>query len=155
MKHFLVFLSIFLSVSAFAEQHTYFKFGSGLDGAFGSSKLGAFGYQEEIFGPLHSQIEGGMFTRDGGYALFGAYSIGISVLTSGGIYAKVFTGPALLSGTDSRLSSLLEFNNDLELGLRDLSGVELGLVYKHMSNAGLWEPNPGRNWLMLKVSIPF
>lgn len=151
-------LIILLSVNCFADEGTFWKLGVGLDGNFGTAKLLSGGYQGPLAGIFDYQLEAGAFQdaySSAGMIGFGGTSIGISVQSQTGVYAKVFAGPALLTNTDERLSSVFEFNDDLELGIRDSRGISIGLDVKHFSDAGLTSPNLGRDFLLLKVQIPF
>lgn len=152
-------LLLLIPLNSFAGSGgTYWKFGLGIDSPSTSTKIIATGYQGPLWHVLDYQLEVGMFNDNNqsqGLIGFMGASVGVSVVTHSGFYSKLFAGPALITQTDSRLSSILEFNEDLELGLINDSGVSIGADLKHMSNAGLWPPNIGRDFLLLKVQIPF
>jgi hypothetical protein len=158
MKKILVLL-ILLSTTSYAEDDgSYFKFGVGIDNSLGLTKMIAGGYQGNLIGFFDYQLETGAFldnSQPQGLIGFGGASLGISAKTNSGFYAKVFTGPSLITQTDTRLSSILEFNDDIEFGLMDRRGVHIGANFKHMSNAGFWPPNIGRDFMLIKIQIPF
>lgn len=78
----------------------------------------------------------------------------VRVETVGGIFTRVGVGPAFITGTDERLSSIFEFNIQYAIGITQ-SGWDVGLVGNHYSNAGIWPPNYGRDFLGLLVDIGF
>ena len=88
-------------------------------------------------------------------SLMGGYSLGVNV-NAGSMYAQALVGPALISSPDSNLGGNLQFNNDISIGLRDLrTEATIGLSYKHISSAGIAEPNRGRDFFMFRVGIPW
>lgn len=57
-------------------------------------------------------------------------------------------------GDGKDLGGPVEFRSGLDVRLRLRSGVELGLGFYHLSNAGIYEHNPGTNSLLLRVLLP-
>lgn len=161
LKYLLPLLILLSPISAHALDAgygTYFKYGLGLNGGTTDMKTFAFGYQSPLGLVFDYQLEGGMYvdnTEAQGLIGYINADVGLSVISKSGIYAKIFFGPALITQPDDRLSSILEFNHDLEAGFVDKRGVSLGVNYKHMSNAGLFPPNLGRDMLLLKLQIPW
>jgi len=146
------------SVNCNAYEGTFFKYGVGLNEDIKTVKTFTLGYQAPLFAIFDYQLEGGMFNdskQTQGLIAFSNVSIGVSTFTTSGIYAKIFFGPALISQTDTRLSSIFEFNHDLEFGFVDKKGLSIGVNYKHMSNAGIVLPNYGRDLLLLKIQFPW
>lgn len=147
-----------MSTLAFANDGHYIKLGVGVDDDVSSVKFGAIGYQAPLISLFDYQLEGGAFTNKNELSHlteFVGASIGVSVSTQSGLYSKFFSGPALLSHKDSRLSSVFEFNNDVEFGLSDAKGTSIGVCFKHMSNAGLVFPNYGRDFGLVKLQFTF
>lgn len=136
-----------------------FKFGSSMNVASPFvNKLVALSYRDKLTSILDYQIETGLFANnDVGYRVRTGYvsaSIGAGV-TGSWYYSRVFVGPAAVSRTDDRLSSTIQLSTDAEIGIRDNRSVELGLGYKHFSNAGIAPgPNKGRDFMYLKLSLP-
>ena len=156
MRYLLILL---LALNCYADdKDIYLKFNTGIDDKIGSARLLAVGYQAPFYKILDYQLEGGAF-RDSHQVqstiAYGSATLGFTVNAQSGTYAKIFAGPALVSSTDSRLSSIFEFNDDLELGIRDKRGLALGISFKHISNAGLVPPNTGRDFVGFKVQLPF
>lgn len=122
-----------------------------------TNKLISLGFTGDLTRVFKYRFEGGLFAlNDAGpntRTWFTGVSLGTGV-TGDWYYARVFTGPALVSRTDDHLNTPLEFNTDIEVGLRDKTGVELGLGYKHMSNGGITNPNLGQDFMYLGVKLP-
>ena len=138
-------------------QAAYLKFGGSIGNSvtFGTKFL-AIGHQDHLLSLLDYQLESGYILDNefpGLYrALYVSIAPGFSIVKTD-YYLKVFCGPALISNTDVHLSSIFEIATDIELGLRDIRGLDLGVGYKHMSNAGLVPPNLGRDFLYFKINI--
>lgn len=80
---------------------------------------------------------------------------GAEVVNTSGQYASVFFGPANISQPDSKLSGHLQFHATFGFGVKDAStGCGLGLAWVHLSNAGIEQPNLGRDLITLQLSIP-
>jgi hypothetical protein len=143
-------------ISLAAKADPYLKAGLGLNNRLGITKAFFIGNQSYLGKYFLWQVEGGGFVDINSKSSLGLISASFGVHATGSnFYAKFLIGPALMTGTDDRLSSLFEFNDDLEFGIKGKSGAEVGVNYKHLSNAGLVGPNLGRDFLMLKVQLPF
>ncbi len=60
------------------------------------------------------------------------------------------------AGSDGKdLGGVVEFRSSLALGYRFAGGSTLGLTAHHLSNAGLYEDNPGSNSVVVTWSFPF
>lgn len=157
----LFLLAALLASSAFAD--TAVKYGANISKTgdpLGGTKALFISYQEKVFGPLISQYEfGAWFDHTGlsgrsSSALAGA-SIGVQV-NAGNMFSQALFGPALITSPDSVLGGLVQFNNDIVFGFRDLdAGSSIGACFKHISNAGLSSPNRGRDLIMFRVSLPW
>lgn len=71
---------------------------------------------------------------------FGASVAGAIPFLEGGIGASYFTDTDL---DDQDLGSRFQFEDRLGVGLRFVSGSEVGVRYYHYSNAGIKNPNDG------------
>lgn len=120
-----------------------------------SNKLGALGYSARLSRIFDYQLEGGGFTSlTGDIAFYGTVQLGFTI-KGDRWYSSIFTGPSYISATNEYLNTNIQISNDIELGFRDERGVKLALDYKHFSNAGVTSPNLGRDFLLLKVAVPF
>lgn len=150
-------LIIAYTTNVFGYDGTYIKYGVGVDNPNLGAKLMSFGYQAPLLLLMDYQLEGGVYNdtnQSQGPIGFGNADFGFSAMGDN-VYAKAFFGPAFVTSTDSRLSSIFEFNHDFELGIIDHRGVSVGMAFKHMSNAGIWGSNLGRDFGLFKVQIPF
>lgn len=121
------------------------------------SRFIAIGHEWPAWSLFRVKTEGGIYhdnTQNSGAIGFISPSIGVATPTYP-LYLKVFLGPALITQEDSRLTSILQFNHDIELGLRGETGVSVGINYKHLSNAGLWGANLGRDAFLLKLNFSY
>ncbi len=83
---------------------------------------------------------------------FTAYSMGIKV-DAGYLYVENLFGIGLISRTDTLLSTNFEFTEELGAGIQDKLGKYIGLTVKHFSNAGIQQPNIGRNFMLLSAGV--
>jgi hypothetical protein len=88
--------------------------------------------------------------RKGGFHL--DYNIGVRVGDS--VYAEGYVGPMFVFPTDAYISSVFSFNSEIGVGIVDSDGWRFGFGLRHMSNAGIVEPNRGRDWFYLKIGVP-
>ena len=72
-----------------------------------------------------------------------------------GYYVRYLLGPAYITNTDNRLGSNFQFTHELGVGVKDSRGVRLGIVYRHFSNAGLIQPNEGKDFCGLNGEVKF
>ena len=63
---------------------------------------------------------------------------------------RLSLGGSLISNTSDSLSTSFEFYEQL-LIQRHIGGVDLGLSYRHWSNAGIKTPNVGMNFIGVQV----
>lgn len=145
----LLALLILLATEARAD-HLIFSFGPSLNGG-SSPKLATVGY-EKLWDTTSLVMScGALFEGDTPLAMCSIVP-SVRVQTISGIFTRVGIGPAILSRTDDRLSSQFEFNIQYAIGITQ-SGWDVGLIGNHFSNAGLWPPNYGRDFLGLLVEI--
>ncbi len=113
-------------------------------------KLAQVGY-EKVFDPGSLLVQcGAMFEESTNYAC--GVVLSARVQTSGGMFTRVGFGPAAIAHTDDRLSSIFEFNIQYALGFEQ-GGWDIGIIGNHFSNAGIWPPNYGRDFLGLLIEI--
>lgn len=125
----------------------------------GASKALFLAYQAPITSQFIYQYEGGFWADNGGNGRKSGGLTGLSGgvnVSAGYVFLQALTGPAYLTTTDSILGGHLQFNNDLAIGVRDpKTRNSIGVAYKHISSAGLSEPNRGRDFIMFRVSVGF
>jgi hypothetical protein len=131
---------------------------SGKD-SLSESKFFNFGYRDDFGFGLTYQYEGGFWTDIAGNgrkgSAYAAYQLGVTVDNSP-VVARVMAGPALISTPDAYLGGVFpQFTEDFYFGMKDHRGNGVGVKYKHISSAGIVQPNVGRDYLGLEVSIPW
>lgn len=137
-----------------------FKYGMGLSDQkpTGSIKLFSLRQESHEFHAIHSAMEGGGWLDNLGdgrkSAVFGKYQLGVKPGAEEGVYAKAFWGIQAQSTTDTQLGGILQFSQDAGIGIRDnTSLVEVG--YSHVSSAGIFSPNQGRDFITLSLGVRF
>ena len=73
-------------------------------------------------------------------------------------YAEAGTGPSYISRTwfaGKELSTRLQFNSFVGIGMKLARAHRLGLRYTHISNASIKRPNPGLNLLEVSYAYEF
>lgn len=121
--------------TGFKDSSRYFSVGAAKDfNAFLKSRY-EIGYWKD---PVNSS------------SVYGSYQIGL-VATNKTLYADFFTGPSLITTPDARLSTPFEFKHDLGIGIVGKEKVRVGINYSHLSNAGIREPNRGRDSIQVKL----
>lgn len=155
----IVALTTLFCLTSRADDYS-FKYGMGLQDAKPTGDIKYFSLrheQHEVYA-LHSAREAGLWVDNLGNgrrnAAFGKYQLGVKPGNETGVYAKAFWGVQLQSSIDSRLGGYAEFSQDAGLGIRDeTSFVEAG--YTHVSSAGIFSPNYGRDFLNLSMGVRF
>ncbi len=71
-----------------------------------------------------------------------------------GVFGKAFLGPCFISAIDTMLGGHLQFCTDIGVGVRD-KDTFMSVGYGHVSSAGIYSPNTGRDWLTFEVGVSF
>jgi hypothetical protein len=74
-------------------------------------------------------------------------------VSPGGIYASISFGPGVITSPDAWLGGHFQFDTELALGVMAGNGLGCGLAYGHVSSAGIYEVNKGRDWLMIQLVL--
>lgn len=122
------------------------------------TKLVSFGVRQDLFMGLVQQFEGGGWIDIAGHGRqsspYAAYQVGVE--TSHVITARVMTGPCIIGSPDSYLGGVFpEFKEDFFLGIRGDNTNTVGVKYQHISNAGIFNPNVGRDFMGVEVGVSF
>jgi hypothetical protein len=133
------------------------KYGLPVLHAQGNGAFGSIGYQHSIFRALNQQIETGLWTsrvRESGQKTspFASYSLGVKVDLDY-VYAESMHGIGLIGQPDVLLGGPGQFFHDTGLGIKDRDGSSFGLQWKHVSSAGAYKPNIGRDFVLIKVGL--
>lgn len=100
-----------------------------------------------------SPFVGVMGTSDAAFYGYGGFGIDINfgpnIVLTPNVAAGYFS-----RGSGTNLGSWWEFRSGAELAWRFSDTSRIGVVFTHMSNAGLTERNPGANSVLLMYSMP-
>jgi len=151
-----------LLAASSAMAGTFGRYGLGVfssaDYGRGETKSFSLGYEDDWFGPFIYQYEGGIFADQGGNGRsssgFGNISVGVET-NPGYLVLRSLWGVGAITTPDSMLGGWFEFNQDFLLGVKDDKGHIIGLDYKHISSAGIYNPNRGRDFILVHVEIPW
>lgn len=157
LKHLILAL-ILLPSLCFADD-TVLDGGMGVfhsaDKGLSETKMLTLGVQEDLWGPLKDRatVGGWLDTTGNGKSSSALASgqLGFEVSSANGIVGGIFVGPALISNTDILLGGHFQFMDDLHLGIADVHGNYIGIIYRHLSSAGLEMPNIGRDVFGLEI----
>jgi hypothetical protein len=150
----------FLRATCFAGGY-FAEFGVEINpraGGFSNSKNIEFGYVGKL-SPERGIFQFGLggWSHDGlsGYTKPSLYVYGGAGIepTANKNYLNYVIGPSLISSPDSYLSSYYQFFQETGMGVRDVYDTRIGIVFKHLSNAGLKKPNAGRNFLTIRAQV--
>lgn len=155
----LVYLFAFLIYNAEAEMYS-----SAMLGTFNSAKASRvetkflnLGYREPLGHGFSWQGEAGGWTDSAGNGRtgsgYGAFQG--NFIAGDSVFARLSAGPSLVTAPDSYLSGHFQFTEDLFLGLQGSNKNVVGVKYKHFSNAGLRQPNLGRDFMGIEASVSF
>lgn len=166
MRYLGVIILALLSVTAKAEtpeDETYARMGLGVFNSAVDSraevKSVAVGYNKSLFMGLRTQYEfqGWLddrrdLGRSSGGMLSG--SIGVDV-NPGYFFFSTYVGLGVKLPNDSLLGGPIQFVETFTFGVRDKKQNSFGLFYNHISSAGIFRPNVGRDFIGVKVGVPF
>jgi len=84
-------------------------------------------------------------------SVYGSFLVGMTVSPNEfGAESHVALGPTYISTPDSVLGGHFQINTEFGLGMKDKLFYQ-GVLYKHLSSAGIYQPNIGRDFLMLQL----
>lgn len=144
-----------MAKSSLSGRGSQIRYGIGI-GNSGKASIISGGYVDDIIGPLVQQYEFGAYfvptnIMGAKSSAFGGYSIGLDTRPDN-VVIRATSGVAIVTSPDAVLGGPIQFNHDLFLGVND-SSSSIGLCYKHISSAGIYSPNLGRDFLMVQASI--
>ncbi len=160
MRYLLLSLLLLTSHNAFASIQLVPKWAFEKNAASEGVGAGERLYGLEVLCPIGEAMKiktefGGWISKQDGRSssLYTSISWGYRVASQSGPFFEAFVGPTWISKPDSQLGSHLQISHDLSFGwLKDGWGVGLG--FKHISNAGMSQPNRGRDFLGFRFLIP-
>lgn len=155
----ILFLLLLICSTAYAQDDQIV-----LDGGLGvfnsatkglsETKMLTLGLQEDVWGPLKDRfIVGGWLDNSGNNkrnSALASYQLGFEV-NRDGLIGGIFSGPTAISTTDELLGGHFQFMDDIHFGMEDKQGNYIGIIYRHLSSAGIEMPNIGRDVIGLEL----
>lgn len=108
------------------------------------------GYVQEVKPNVLWKVDFGYWKDDrkgGANSFYGGPSIGLQV-EPWIFLVQVFAGVNYITQRDEYLGGNWQFKEDLFLGLQEGNG-SIGLTFTHLSSAGIYKPNIGKNFVQL------
>lgn len=142
--------------AAHAGEESYITFGAGifevLDDTHDSTEFRLEYRASNFWKSLYPSI-GLMYNTDD--AVYGVFSLNYDVYLHENVVLTPYTGVGVYEESDSKnLGGPIEFRSGLEVAYQADNGARVGVNFSHMSNAGIYEKNPGQESLVLNVSVP-
>lgn len=159
MRKLLIILGLLCATNAFAKSDLDAVLGVGIGkNVFGSAPFERYGMIGVRYGNAWKvQLNSGYYVANAlgeKSSFIGSLQGGLEVVGSGGAFAQFFFGPALISQDDAKLAGTFQFHLTGGVGVRNNDGYGIGISWQHFSNAGIQQPNLGRDLLTLQVTIP-
>ena len=123
----------------------------------GQVKIFNLTYREVLWEGIYTQYRAGLFAdgspeQDRHSSLYTSVGLGLLVNLQP-LEIRTGWGLAAISSPDVYLGGVFpEFNGELYIGLRDRIGSGIGIQYEHISSAGIFNPNVGRDFVSLQLS---
>lgn len=142
---------LFLTINVLAEENIAFRLGTG----FTTNKASALfvGEYEEVFSDGFQYLfQLGTWTDSEPRhksSFLGSFLVGKRLGNYKGFNGSVLAGVLFMFQPDSLLSTPFEFTESITVGYQ-----KFGVGYQHVSNAGLKEPNIGRDHLFFRFVVP-
>lgn len=156
-KILLAFALLALSFQAKAGENSYITVGAGkydvLHNQDGAAEFRLEYRHENIWKQLYPSIAA-MANTDG--AVYGVFSLNYDINLCQKVTLTPFTGAGLYAkGSSKDLGGPIEFRSGVELAYELENEDRIGINFSHMSNASLYDRNPGVEELVLNLSIPY
>jgi hypothetical protein len=158
---FTVLVLLALSGKVHAEE----VFGSFGVGVFNSAKSYPsevrdiyVGWRKPIAQGTYFQAKGGMWADAGGSGRTnsGFFSAGPGMLVDlRPIQIRAGIGATFVTNPDTYLGGPFALNEEVYIGLKDPVGNSIGIVYDHISNAGMYQNNMGRDMVSFQIGQEF
>ena len=87
-------------------------------------------------------------------SLYTSLQGGLEVVGQGGTFAQFMFGPAYIGQDDSKLTGHFQFHMTGGVGVKNVDNYGISFLWTHFSNAGIEQPNLGRDLLTLQLIIP-
>lgn len=124
-----------------------------VDGESEAVQLGA----EYRFAPIEYGFRpmiGANITNDGSLYGYGGFHWDVELIPNALFISPNFAAGVYGEGDGKDLGGAIEFRSGLELAYQFENQNRLGVAFNHVSNAGIYNKNPGAETLMMTYSIP-
>ena len=149
-------MTVGLAASATAEDDPeYLSFyGGGFD-IFDdqTAAVGGVEWRSDFRKYILTPMAGGFVTTDGGLYGYGGVFIDV-VLTDNFVIRPSAAVGAYSRGSGKDLGGTIEFRTAIEAAWRFDNQSRLGVEFSHISNAGIYDHNPGTETLTVNYSVP-
>lgn len=157
MKKSIIALSaLLLSTSAIAAEQPFVTVGIGIFDAVhdepASTEFHLEYRHQNIWQDLYPSV-GVMVNTDS--AIYAHAGLNYEIDITNDFYLTPFTSVGLYDQNDSKdLGGPIQFRSGLEIAYQGENGYRAGLQFSHMSNASIYDENPGEESIVLNLSIP-
>jgi hypothetical protein len=140
---------------AAADQQDYFAFGAGVFDLFDDETAGELRaeYRSDLRLWLIYPFLGAMVNTDGGLYGYGGLALDIPLGDRFILTPNIALG-AYHDGSGKDLGGTLEFRTGAEFAYRFDNDHRLGLAFHHISNASIYDVNPGTESLVVMYALP-
>src|SRR5581483_2475391 len=137
---------------ALADDATTLRMGGDFTHCKNETAIYSAGFEEFDRHGFGHKFELGAWTdtkEDHRFSPFGSVLLGKRFGDYEGFNLTGFAGIAIIGYTDAALGGIFEFTEEAIVGYKNV-----GVGYKHISNAGTASPNQGRDYISLTVAFP-
>ena len=110
-------------------------------------------YRSDFKDFILTPMAGGFITAEGGLYGYGGVFVDV-VLGRRIVLRPAFAVGAYSDGDGKDLGGVLEFRSAISLAWRFDDRSRLGVEFAHLSNAGIYDDNPGTETLTINYSVP-
>jgi len=151
-----ILLSVMYDANAYDE--VFIKYNVNVaNGSVADAKALGFGYVTDLSVFKVKYEAGHIFDHRRGAkdSYFGFVGLGIQP-EFGPVFINFFQNIGGITTIDKYLGGHFQFNEELGLGVKDQrTKVAMSLFYSHISNAGIRQPNMGKDFGGLKITLPW
>lgn len=109
---------------------------------------------EYLWRQLRPQV-GAWAANDGSAYAYGGFMYDVTLDDAGTVFLIPSTAVGLYhSGAGKDMGGAVEFRSGVELAYKMDHGAKLGLAIHHLSNAGIYDRNPGQETVTVSYTLP-
>lgn len=152
---FIILFGVFCHAQLFAADNDRFSLGIGIAGIGNETTLAEsrfeYRFQKKFFSII-SPMTGLMVFSDGSKYLFAGFNL-IDYFGKRFMVAPNFAFGAYQNGGKKNLGGVIEFRSGVEVGYQLIDKLMLGVAFHHLSNASIYDHNPGTETLSLILTV--